>query len=395
MADFRPYGTDKKLDKLVDSEDWRDRCGAAKQGYGLDKLVDDKDLVVRIEVARWGYGLDKLIDDKDEDIRRVVAEQGYGLDKLVDDTHPDVRWAVARRGYGLDKLINDKNKYVRAAVAGQGYGLDKLLNDKEAIVRKEVARQGYGLDKLADDESYEVRYEVTEQRKKKITKDSRPHGTDMALFSSVSEFMIDNCGIGDMLDKVLYVMSEEYPEDAYRIWKETIGEDENILQNLFVDFKNDYDIILTTWEYIGKLCSFLENEGSVSVEYKERFNFLKDIADFKENSVFKKLANSIRENLMDYLDGNEYFRLSHISGYLNDRQNHITTINGFIFNCYISNGDMMPLEYMDLKELAKVKKLIKEELLTDDRYSSCQNDYRHILEEINKHFPELEEDVER
>ncbi len=37
MADFRSCGAFKTLDMLVDSEDWRDRCGAAKQGYGLDK----------------------------------------------------------------------------------------------------------------------------------------------------------------------------------------------------------------------------------------------------------------------------------------------------------------------------------------------------------------------
>ena len=52
MADFRPYGSDVELDKLVDSKDWRVRRNVASQGYGLNRLVDDKSKCVRIAVAK-------------------------------------------------------------------------------------------------------------------------------------------------------------------------------------------------------------------------------------------------------------------------------------------------------------------------------------------------------
>lgn len=39
------YGTDPKLDKLIDSNNWEDRANAAEQGYGLDKLINDEDFL--------------------------------------------------------------------------------------------------------------------------------------------------------------------------------------------------------------------------------------------------------------------------------------------------------------------------------------------------------------
>ena len=115
-CNWTPYGTDPKLDELVNSDNWEIRRDAAKQGYGLDKLVNDKDWHVREAVAKQGYGLDKLIYDKYSYVREIVAEQGYSLNKLITDEDYIVRWTVAEQGYGLDKLIKDKNPYVRKAV---------------------------------------------------------------------------------------------------------------------------------------------------------------------------------------------------------------------------------------------------------------------------------------
>ncbi len=81
MADFRPYGTDKKLDEIVDSGNWEDRKEMVVDGYGLDKLIDDEEHYVRCTVVRQGYGLNKLVNDKDWRVRNVVKwyleENGY------------------------------------------------------------------------------------------------------------------------------------------------------------------------------------------------------------------------------------------------------------------------------------------------------------------------------
>ena len=163
---MKKYGTDPKLDKLVDSDNWEDRAKVAEQGYALDKLINDEDYFVRRAVAKQGYGLDKLVDDEDSDVRVAVVRQGYRLDKLIKDENWLVRVAVACKGYGLDKLINDKNSSVRIAVVWQRYGLNKLVKDEDYYVRIAVAWQGYGLDKLIHDEKYEVRYAVKDYLKK-------------------------------------------------------------------------------------------------------------------------------------------------------------------------------------------------------------------------------------
>ena len=113
---MKNYGTDPKLDRLVDSDNWEDRAKVAEQGYGLDKLINDEDYFVRRAVARHGYGLDKLINDKNSSVRIAVTWQRYGLDKLVKDEDYMVRKAVAWQGYGLDILVYDENYEVRAAV---------------------------------------------------------------------------------------------------------------------------------------------------------------------------------------------------------------------------------------------------------------------------------------
>ncbi len=94
MADFRPYGTDKDFDKLVNNKDWNVRKAVAEASYGLDRLVDDENCWVRAEVARQGYGLDKLVDDETYVVRSAVAEQGYGLDRLITDIIRDIQATV-------------------------------------------------------------------------------------------------------------------------------------------------------------------------------------------------------------------------------------------------------------------------------------------------------------
>lgn len=218
------YGTNPRLDEVVDDDDWRIRINAANTGYGLDKLINDKDYHVRAEVARRGYGLDILVNDAVDDVRievahkgygldilindnrawvrKEVAKQGYGLDILVNDEDWSVREAVAQKGYGLDKIINDADSSVRAAVADQGYGLDKLINDKSSYVREAVARQCYGLDILVNDEDPDVRKEVA---KHGYGLDKLINDEDYTVQDSVRTYLREyNLKIGQWL--------EQYPD---------------------------------------------------------------------------------------------------------------------------------------------------------------------------------------
>ena len=69
---FIPYGTDSEKDKMVKSDNWRDRLEMAKQGYGLEVLINDEDWSVRTAVARQGYGLDVLINDENLYVQEAV-----------------------------------------------------------------------------------------------------------------------------------------------------------------------------------------------------------------------------------------------------------------------------------------------------------------------------------
>lgn len=110
------YGSKKKRDKFVSSNNPEDRLKAAEHGYGLDVLINDEDTLVREAVARQKYGLDKLVNDIQWSVRREVAKQGYGLGILVNDKSSAVRQEVAKQGYGLDKLVCDEWWDVRNAV---------------------------------------------------------------------------------------------------------------------------------------------------------------------------------------------------------------------------------------------------------------------------------------
>ena len=175
---MKKYGTDPKLDKLVDSNNWEDRIKAAEQDYGLDKLVNDENEYVRKEVVKHGYKLDKLINDKSWCVRAAVAKQGYRIDKLVNDEDEDVRKAVAEQGYGLDKLVYDENWYVRYLVKkyleehnyksifdwakdnNVDLNINEWLNSNDFRKREPVAKAGYRLDKLVNDKNRDIRFAV-------------------------------------------------------------------------------------------------------------------------------------------------------------------------------------------------------------------------------------------
>ena len=220
---FTPYGTDSEKDKMVKSDNWRDRLEMAKQGYGLEVLINDEVWGIREAVAKQGYGLNVLINDEDYGVlkatlnylrknnltlaewcnqnnkeinlkklafslypavRSEAVESGYiykeneiyiapdckftpygtdpEKDKMVNSSYYRNRLKMAEQGYGLDVLINDENWRVRRTVAEQGYGLDILINDKGLPIREAVAKQGYGLEVLINDEKEDVRKSVFE-----------------------------------------------------------------------------------------------------------------------------------------------------------------------------------------------------------------------------------------
>ena len=93
------YGSNLKLDKLVNDEFYYNREAVTRQGYGLDKLVNDEDPDVRETVAEQGYGLDKLINDRDEYVREAVAK--YLNEKADDEFIIDLGNKLLDKGYKL------------------------------------------------------------------------------------------------------------------------------------------------------------------------------------------------------------------------------------------------------------------------------------------------------
>ena len=309
---WTPYGTDPKLDKLVNSDNWEIRRDAAKQGYGLDKLINDENKWVRAAVAEQGYGLDKLVNDKNPYVCIAVAEQGYGLDKLIYDENWSVREAVLKQGYGLDKLIDDEdndvcyevykyledngyksifdwadanpnkvvtnldidewfnsdNEYKRAEVAKYGYGLDELVYDEDEEVRAAVATQGYGLDKLINDDDYEVRAAVARQ----------------------------GYGLDKLINDEDYDVLEAVAKQGYGLDKLVVDEDENVREYV--------------WDYLKckgyKSISDWAKKNSNKVYYKK--NVVDDIIDTEfiynvDDSTKLKVEtdyNSIEDFFDDY-----------------------------------------------------------------------------------------------
>ena len=160
--EFKEYGSNLEMDKLVDSSKYEDRISAAKQGYGLDKLVWDENEFVRLAVAMQGRPQDlatlavieavQKVCERDSSARENVVnlldinDSKYGrlLDWFVNDENFSVRAAVARHGRDkdLDVLVHDKSDWVRYVVAEQGRPKDlvALLNDDDLNVCDKVRK---------------------------------------------------------------------------------------------------------------------------------------------------------------------------------------------------------------------------------------------------------------
>lgn len=163
---FRPYGTEKELDALVDSNIYSERYIAAVQNYGLDKLVSDPDWGVRAQVATNGYGINVLMNDPDEFVRAAVVrylgqerrkdqreENIRILQRFINDESKVVRFALAQQGCELDTLMKDDDPFVRAGAAYRASDeqLAILISDEYPNVRIAVAERGYGVDALIND----------------------------------------------------------------------------------------------------------------------------------------------------------------------------------------------------------------------------------------------------
>lgn len=168
----KQYGTDSDLDKLIDSDDYKDRIKAARQGYALDRLLFDdnnndvfevaenylndhkyktifdwaKDNNVNIDINEWltsddwtkrrevayyGYRLDILAYDNDWGVRNAV------YDYILDHHYASVfAWAEDNNiSIDIDEWLNSDNTYKKIAVVRAGYRLDILRNDKDETVR--------------------------------------------------------------------------------------------------------------------------------------------------------------------------------------------------------------------------------------------------------------------
>ena len=186
--EFRNYGSDPEMDKLVDSSNLADRVNAARQGYGLDELVWDNNEFVRLAVTMQGRQQD-LETLAVIDAVQKVCERGSSarenvvhildinnskysrlLDWFVNYENFGVRAAVARHGRDkdLDVLVHDKSDWVRCVVAQQGRDkdLDLLVYDERDWVRCVVAKQGRPQDLvvLANDDAPNVREVVREYK---------------------------------------------------------------------------------------------------------------------------------------------------------------------------------------------------------------------------------------
>ncbi len=184
---YTPYRTDKKLDKLVDSDDYSKREEAVNKGYGIDKLINDPNSKVRALIA-YLYGNDKeviskLINDPSPEVRGHIAQKcgadNEVLNKLVNDENSLVRLGVAYGCNGnmqiLSKLVNDPYYHTRMWIA-QKYCdnkplIDILINDKNWKVRNEIAAHTNTVEyikKLSKDEDGEVRCSIAKNDKTPI-----------------------------------------------------------------------------------------------------------------------------------------------------------------------------------------------------------------------------------
>ena len=211
------YGSNAKLDEIIDTGSNGAKKYLAIAGYGLDKLIDNEDPLIRVEVANHGYGLDILVNDKSFYVKEAVASQGYALDKFVGSNNANVLHGVvigaiktdrqdiidiflnnekykdykylnvmnelANAGYGKNKFSSSYylDCYPRVGVTSAIYAanngdmslITKAINNSKCVyrngnyydiygVREEIAEAGYELDLLSVDQHYCVRRAVAE-----------------------------------------------------------------------------------------------------------------------------------------------------------------------------------------------------------------------------------------
>ncbi len=244
------YGTNPKLDKLADSDNWEDRARVAEQGYALDKLINDEDYRVRRVVAEKGYGLDKLVNDTAYEVRAAVARQGYGLDKLVNDKYCSIRIVVAKQGYGLDILIIDTDEYVRRAaykyLTEHKYNsifewtkdnkididINEWLHSSIWFKRREVAKFGYRLDILINDSDMLIR---------EIAMDYLKNHNYLSIFDWAKDNNV-NLDINEWLHSNEYIKRLEVVKAGYRL-DVLINDRDMFIYNAVIEYLENHDYL--------------------------------------------------------------------------------------------------------------------------------------------------------
>ena len=249
VSNFTPYGTDPEKDKIVKSDNWKDRLKMAEGGYGLNILINDEDWIVRkavldylkennLTLAEWcnqnnkDNNLRKLAFSPYPDVRIAAIESGYVYkesemyitpdckfipygtdpekDKMVKSNDWEDCLEIAKEGYGLNVLINNEDCLVRMAVADQGYGLNILINDEDCEVRKAVAKQGYGLDILIEDKDWEVRRTVKNYLLEQWKSNQNLSKTDIInqAKNAINEGKIDVKNVADNIKSTKSVLND-------------------------------------------------------------------------------------------------------------------------------------------------------------------------------------------
>ncbi len=168
-----------ELKKLLNSDNYKDRLIAAKNGYRLDILIDDDYNIVRETVYKYllKNNYESVFDwanDNDVDI---------DIDEWLYSDNLRKRLEVAKFGYHLEILINDKNNNVNYIInkylKEHNYesifdwandnniklDIDEWLNSDNLYKRLEVVKKGYYLDILSHDINVIIRVKVDEYLK--------------------------------------------------------------------------------------------------------------------------------------------------------------------------------------------------------------------------------------
>ena len=303
---MKKYGTDPKLDKLVDSDNWEDRVSAAEQGYGLDKLINDKNSLVRGAVAHQGYGLDKLVNDKQEFVRATVAYKGYGLDKLIYDED----WAVRRSVSRYLEEHNYKTIFDWAKDNNINLNIDEWSQSDNWVQRYEVAKAGYHLDVLIHDKDEDVRDAVNKYLKNNnltMKKWMEQNGSNASTALETIKYLEAFIHKVDDSSKIKVETSYDSVEEFFEDTSNESYEDKESITIVTVDTKipiiklektklNDKNV----FKFIATISIETEDISIKSIfETKEKFNQLvqSTITNLREYSQFVIYADELENCL--------------------------------------------------------------------------------------------------